>query len=95
MVASFSPWHSVIPGHRLFIPRTHIQDVAESPLWAGIVFMAAANYATERRNEFNLITCAGPSATQNVRHLYVHYVPRNPTDKLKLPWTELDTQPSP
>jgi histidine triad (HIT) family protein len=85
-VASFTPLSPVVPGHRLFIPRHHVQDAAESPFWVGILFMAAADYASRRRNAFNLITSAGEWATQGVMHLYVHYIPRQPGDKLHLPW---------
>ena len=86
-VASFTPLHPVVPGHRLFIPRIHVQDSAESPLWTGILMMAAADYASRRRNCFNLITSAGDWATQTVFHLHVHYVPRQIGDKLHLPWS--------
>lgn len=86
-VVSFTPLNPVVPGHRLFVPRFHVQDAAESPLWAGIVFMAAADYATRRRNAFNLITSAGEWASQTIMHLHVHYVPRQPNDKIKLPWS--------
>lgn len=85
-VISFKPKNPMTPGHRLFIPRVHIQDAAESPFWAGIVIMAAAEYASRLRHEFNLITCAGEWATQHVMHLHVHYVPRKPNDHLRLPW---------
>jgi histidine triad (HIT) family protein len=86
-VASFTPLNPVVPGHRLFIPCRHIQDAAESPFWAGILFMAAADYASQQRNAFNLITSAGDWATQTVFHLHVHYVPRQLNDKLRLPWS--------
>ena len=86
-VASFTPLNPVVPGHRLFIPRLHVQDAAESPFWTGILFMAAADYASPRRNAFNLITSAGEWASQTVMHLHIHYVPRQLNDKLRLPWT--------
>lgn len=38
--------------------------------------------------DFNLITSAGAAASQTIRHLHVHYVPRRPGDGLALPWTE-------
>lgn len=85
-VASFTPLNPVTPGHRIFIPRMHIQDAAESPFWVGILFMAAADYASRRRNAFNLITSAGEWASQRIMHLYIHYIPRQPNDNLRLPW---------
>lgn len=87
LVAHFIPLNPVIPGHRVFIPREHVIDASSSPFWTGIVFMAAADYARERRNPFNLITSAGLEATQTVWHFGVHYLPRIARDGLMLPWS--------
>ncbi|MFI0712504.1 HIT domain-containing protein [Streptomyces inhibens] len=35
----------------------------------------------------NVITSRGPSATQTIRHLHIHLVPRADGDGLLLPWT--------
>jgi hypothetical protein len=36
---------------------------------------------------FNLITSVGAAATQTVRHLHIHLIPRREGDALALPWT--------
>ena len=36
----------------------------------------------------NLITSVGAAATQTVKHLHIHIVPRHEGDGLHLPWTE-------
>lgn len=38
-------------------------------------------------DDFNLITSSGRWATQTVKHLHIHYVPRRKDDGLTLPWT--------
>jgi histidine triad (HIT) family protein len=86
-VVRFEPLNPVTPGHMLFVPVQHVRDALQSPLWVGHAFEAAAQYARESRDDFNLITSAGRSATQTVWHLHIHYVPRYPDDGLHLPWT--------
>jgi len=87
---SFTPLNPVTPGHRLFIPFHHVRDSAEMPFLAGVVFESASVYGRIQGNPFNLITSAGPAATQTIFHLHVHYVPRLPGDGLHLPWTAHD-----
>ena len=89
-VVSFVPLNPVIEGHRLFVPRHHVRDVGEMPYLTGAVFESAALYGQIEGRPFNLITSAGPAATQTVFHLHVHYVPRLPGDGLHLPWTTHD-----
>lgn len=36
---------------------------------------------------YNVITSVGAAATQTVKHLHVHLVPRREGDGLKLPWS--------
>lgn len=38
-------------------------------------------------HDFNIITSAGPNATQTINHLHIHVVPRFEDDGLTLPWT--------
>jgi diadenosine tetraphosphate (Ap4A) HIT family hydrolase len=53
----------------------------------------AAEYALVKvSGDCNLITSDGAAATQTVKHLHVHIVPRRDGDGLTLPWS---TQPSP
>lgn len=87
MVVRFEPLNPVVPGHMLFVPTTHVDHAAERPWITGLTFEAAAEYGREIEEEFNLITSAGPLATQTVHHLHVHYVPRREGDGLHLPWT--------
>ena len=86
------PLNPVTEGHVLFIPRKHVRDAAEDPGVTSSTFNDAAWYAQMLRQreglDFNLITNAGPAATQTVFHLHVHVVPRREGDGLRLPWTE-------
>jgi histidine triad (HIT) family protein len=86
-VISFEPLNPRVPGHMLFLPAAHLADAADDPVTTGQVFAAASRYADGQHEAFNLITSAGPAATQTVRHLHVHYVPRRYDDGLHLPWT--------
>lgn len=81
------PHNPVTPGHVLIIPRRHTPDAAYAPEITAATFRAAARYAAGHSDQFNLITSAGPDATQTVFHLHVHYVPRSAGDGLTLPWT--------
>lgn len=87
-VVSFEPLNPVTPGHRLFVPTMHYEDATGEPQMTGTVFAAAASYGRFwKGHDFNLITSVGPMATQTIRHLHVHYVPRRADDGLPLPWT--------
>ena len=86
-VYHFEPLNPVTPGHRLFVPAFHYEDAAEAPSATGAVFEWAAWWAAQQGEDFNLIVNAGPHASQTVRHLHVHYVPRREDDGLILPWT--------
>lgn len=88
-VYHFEPLNPVTPGHRLFVPAFHYEDAAEAPSATGAVFEWAAWWAAQQDEDFNLIVNAGPAASQTVRHLHVHYVPRRPSDGLILPWSSL------
>ncbi|MFC5230252.1 HIT family protein [Pseudonocardia zijingensis] len=80
------PLGPVVDGHVLVIPRVHVEDAATNPAVTAITFGFAARYAREQRRPFNLITSAGPEATQSVTHLHAHYLPRAAGDGLVLPW---------
>lgn len=86
-VVRFEPLNPVTAGHMLFVPREHVADAAENHVLTGLTFQEAARYAEGRGEAFNLITSAGSAATQTVRHLHVHYVPRRFDDGLALPWS--------
>jgi histidine triad (HIT) family protein len=84
--ASFEPLNPVTPGHRLYISRSHVEHAAEDPYVTAAVMQAAA-FAARKVGDCNLITSVGPAATQTVRHLHIHLVPRTRLDGLSLPWT--------
>lgn len=86
-VGRFAPLNPVTRGHMLFVPLQHVQDASEMPWLTGDVFEEAARYAAAMNRDFNLITSTGDAATQTIRHLHVHYVPRAAGDGLPLPWT--------
>jgi histidine triad (HIT) family protein len=80
------PLNPVTPGHLLVIPTVHVRDAGEVPDVTARTMLRAAELAHER-GDANLITSIGPAATQTVRHLHIHYVPRSYGDGLTLPWT--------
>lgn len=86
-VLALRPHRPVVDGHILVIPRRHVEDAGVDPWTTGLVIMKAAGLARELYPQFNLITSAGPAATQTVFHLHVHIVPRIVNDGLTLPWT--------
>jgi histidine triad (HIT) family protein len=77
------PLNPVTPGHLLVIPVEHMDDALEQPVVTGAVMQRAAALA---QPPCNLITSVGPEATQTIRHLHVHIVPRTAGDGLALPW---------
>lgn len=83
----FTPLNPVTSGHRLFVPKIHVEDATVRPDVTGYTFGAAAAWGRAQGVPFNLITSAGREATQTVFHLHVHYVPRREGDGLHLPWT--------
>lgn len=89
-VASFEPLNPVAPGHRLFIPTNHVEhgDGIDAACGLSRAINVASLYAQAWGDDFNLITSSGPSATQTIPHIHIHYVPRHAGDGLHLPWTE-------
>lgn len=87
-VYHFEPLNPVTPGHRLFIPEFHYEDVRDAHAAVGAVFEWVSWWTEKHPGDFNLITSTGPAATQTIRHLHVHYVPRRLGDGLALPWTD-------
>ncbi|MQY27769.1 HIT family protein [Nocardia aurantia] len=85
VVVRLEPLNPVTPGHQLFVPVWH----AEHPSGAAVrIAMGYAEYYGGRQGgDFNLITSSGTAATQTIRHIHVHYVPRRTGDGLPLPWT--------
>jgi histidine triad (HIT) family protein len=82
------PLNPVVPGHVLVLPTTHVRDAADDPdITAATMRHAAVLAPMVTPGQFNLITSAGPAATQTVFHLHIHIVPRSEGDGLALPWT--------
>jgi histidine triad (HIT) family protein len=86
------PLNPVTDGHHLIIPKVHVTSAMEAGTGLfGAVMECAAEMALWALEPCNLITSCGQVATQTVRHLHVHYVPRRPDDGLALPWTTAET----
>src|SRR5262249_23058526 len=85
VVVRLEPLNPVTPGHQLFVPVWH----AEHPSRAAVrIAMGCAEYSGgSQGGDFTLITSSGTAATQTIRHIHVHYVPRHSGDGLTLPWT--------
>lgn len=84
----FEPLNPVTPGHVIVVPEQHVADAAQDPYITGEAMRAAAFWLKRTGGDANIITSIGPAATQTVKHLHVHVVPRHENDGLKLPWDE-------
>jgi histidine triad (HIT) family protein len=81
------PLNPVVDGHLLVIPRGHVDSALSDPAVTGLVAQRAAELGRLYGCDLNLITSIGSAATQTVRHLHWHVVPRVEGDGLSLPWT--------
>jgi histidine triad (HIT) family protein len=84
---AFRPLNPVSPGHVLVIPKRHEPTFRTDVGTAALTMARAAELAADIDGDVNLITSAGPAATQTVFHLHIHLVPRSMGDGLALPWT--------
>jgi histidine triad (HIT) family protein len=76
-------------GHLLVVSRAHVRDAAQDPAVTGMVMARAAQLAADTMTSANILTSWGVAATQTVRHLHVHVVPRVEGDREWLglwPW---------
>lgn len=90
------PLRQVTPGHVLVIPRAHATDFADSAAVTAAAFRGAAELAqSEELGDCNLITSKGAAASQTVKHVHVHVLPRTWDDALRLPWNNPHESPSP
>lgn len=85
-IVTFVPLDPVTDGHLLFLPERHVADAGEDPSLAGYTMAAAADYA-RTLSSYNIVTSSGVPATQSIRHLHIHVIPRREGDGLHLPWT--------
>lgn len=86
-VAIIEPLNPVVPGHRIAIPAEHVTDAGDDPAVTARVMRVASQYAARLGQDYNLITSSGEHATQTIRHLHIHIVPRCAGDGLLLPWS--------
>ena len=91
MTLTVVPLNPVSEGHVLVIPKVHTPDAIAAPGVTGSTMASACEYAG-RYQHVNLITSCGMLATQSVRHLHIHVVPRKPHDGLALPWGDNEKQ---
>lgn len=95
-VYAVEPLRQVTPGHTLIIPRAHAEDFADDPAITAAAFRGAAEYAQAHcLEDANLITSKGEAASQTVKHVHIHVLPRTWDDALRLPWNNPHESPSP
>lgn len=95
-VYAVAPLREVTPGHTLVIPRVHAEDFADDPSVTAAAFRGAAEFAQANGlDDANLITSRGEAASQTVRHVHIHVLPRTWDDALRLPWNNPHESPSP
>ncbi|WIX75992.1 HIT domain-containing protein [Amycolatopsis carbonis] len=88
---AFEPLNPVALGrHILVVPRRHAANVGADPDGAAVAMRFAAELAAEMGMDFNIITSAGPAATQTIQHTHLHVLLREHGDGITLPWTGQD-----
>ncbi|MBD8505904.1 HIT family protein [Hoyosella sp. G463] len=90
-VLAFMDIRPMTPGHLLVIPKQHATNLAElDPDLAGPLFATAQRLAAALRRSplepagINLFLADGIAAGQEVFHVHLHVLPRNPGDGLGL-----------
>lgn len=87
------PINPVTEGHVLVVSKEHVGSFTASSAVTARAMQRAVQYASIKvRGDCNLITSKGEAATQTVRHLHIHVIPRKQGDGLALPWTELERE---
>jgi histidine triad (HIT) family protein len=100
-VLALIPLHPAALGHLLVIPRRHIPDLWELdpasavPLTAAVLRLSHAIRRGLGPDGLNVITSTGAAASQTVRHLHVHLVPRWEGDAFGDLWPRSSPPPSP
>ncbi|MCW6007839.1 HIT domain-containing protein [Micromonospora sp. CPCC 205371] len=91
-VVAFFPLEPVSPGHTLVVPRSHAPDIWSIDRETGHALMdATLEIAEAVRRVFpidglNVIQSNGEAATQSIRHLHIHVVPRQWGDAMDIGW---------
>ncbi len=81
------PLDPVVAGHVLVVPNQHSEYVWElSSIVLAWVMGEVASQA-RARTPCNIIQSNGEEATQTVKHVHFHVVPRREGDGLSLPWS--------
>ena len=90
----FEPLRPIVPGHVLVVPRAHATDFAHNPSIAAAAMRTAGEFAqAEEIGDANIITSKGLSASQTVRHVHLHIIPRHWGDEVTLPWRNPNPSP--
>ena len=90
--AAFFPLNPATDGHTLVVPRRHVADLFEldaetaGHLTRATLRVAAALRAAFTPEGMNVVNSAGAAASQTVRHLHVHLVPRWTGDRMGWIW---------
>lgn len=84
-VVYFKPLEPVTKGHLLVVPIKHVKDFTENPDLTAETMKQASILAGKMKN-VNVIISKGKWATQTIKHLHIHIVPRRKRDMLPLPW---------
>lgn len=89
---AFPPLRPATPGHLLLIPRRHVEDIwsldqeLAEELARETLFLAFVIRDVLRPDGLNVIQSNGAAATQTVRHLHIHLVPRWEGDSMGDIW---------
>lgn len=93
-VLVFEPLRPIVPGHVLVVPKRHAEDFADSPVVSSDAMATAAYYMRWASiGDANLITSRGASASQTVKHVHLHIIPRAWGDEVRLPWRNPNKSP--
>jgi len=85
---AFVPLNPVTEGHVLVVPTFHVEDALQSDFVTGLTMGNAVRLANDLGyKSCNFITSVGSPATQTIKHLHIHIIPRYVDDGLTLPWT--------
>jgi histidine triad (HIT) family protein len=91
-VVAFFPTEPATLGHTLVVPREHTPDVwsldehLAAELGRAVVRLSAAVRRAVAPDGLNVIQSNGQAATQTVRHLHIHLVPRWHGDAIGRIW---------
>ncbi|HMM95315.1 HIT family protein [Phycicoccus sp.] len=89
---AFVPHGPHAPGHLLVVPKVHVDDATTDPKVTADTMWYASTIADQLSpGAANILTSIGKPATQSVKHLHIHVIPRGPDDGLPSRWPWLPT----